>query len=151
MPANYVEDQIRFYAKHLRIPTFGDYNEILRRMKSDSKFEDILLEIMKSESLQRQENQNRRRLKAAGFPYQKTLDDLDLDRYNGSITEIFLNELSSCKFIAEKKNIVMIGNPGRGKTHLSLGLGLKACSLGLEIIILWASSKNGYRRQICLF
>ena len=134
MPANYVEDQIRFYAKHLRIPTFGDYNEILRRMKSDSKFEDILLEIMKSESLQRQENQNRRRLKAAGFPYQKTLDDLDLDRYNGSITEIFLNELSSCKFIAEKKNIVMIGNPGRGKTHLSLGLGLKACSLGLDVL-----------------
>lgn len=140
MPANYVEDQIRFYAKHLRIPTFGDYNEILRRMKSDSKFEDILLEIMKSESLQRQENQNRRRLKAAGFPYQKTLDDLDLDRYNGSITEIFLNELSSCKFIAEKKNIVMIGNPGRGKTHLSLGLGLKACSLGLDVLFKNAAS-----------
>ena len=140
MPANYVEDQIRFYAKHLKITTFGDYNEILRRMKSDSKFEDILLEIMKSESLQRQENQNRRRLKAAGFPYQKTLDDLDLDRYNGSITEIFLNELSSCKFIAEKKNIVMIGNPGRGKTHLSLGLGLKACSLGLDVLFKNAAS-----------
>lgn len=140
MPAIYVEDQIRFYAKHLRIPTFGDYNEILRRMKPDSKFEDVLLEIMKSESLQRQENQNRRRLKAAGFPYQKTLDDLDLDRYNGSITEIFLNELSSCKFIAEKKNIVMIGNPGRGKTHLSLGLGLKACSLGLDVLFKNAAS-----------
>ncbi len=140
MPANYVEDQIRFYAKHLKITTFGDYNEILRRMKSDSKFEDILLEIMKSESLQRQENQNWRRLGAAGFPYHKTLDDLDLDRYDGSITEIFLNELSSCKFITEKKNIVMIGNPGRGKTHLSLGLELKACSLGLDVLFKNATS-----------
>lgn len=109
MPSNYVEDQIRLYAKQLKVPTFGDYNEILRRMKPDTKFEDILLSVMKSESLQRQENQNRRRLKAAGFPYHKTLDDLELGRYNGSITEIFLNELSSCKFIAEKKNIVMIG------------------------------------------
>lgn len=134
MSVNPVEDQIRLYAKHLRIPTFGDYNETLRRMKPDDKVEDILLELMKSESLQRQENQNRRRLKAAGFPYHKTLDDLDLDRYNGSITEIFINELSSCKFIAEKKNIVMIGNPGRGKTHLSIGLGLKACSLGLDVL-----------------
>ncbi|NLZ73745.1 MAG: ATP-binding protein [Bacteroidales bacterium] len=134
MSANYVEDQIRLYARHLRIPTFGDYNEILRRMKPENKFEDILLELMKSESLQRQENQNRRRLRAAGFPYHKILDDLDLSRYNGSVTEMFLNELSSCKFITEKKNIVMIGNPGRGKTHLSIGLGLKACSLGLDVL-----------------
>lgn len=134
MSVNSVEDQIRLYAKHLRIPTFGDYNEILRRMKPDNKFEDILLELMRSESFQRQENQNQRRLKAAGFPYHKTLDDLDLDRYNDSITEIFINELASCKFITEKKNIVMIGNPGRGKTHLSIGLGLKACSLGLDVL-----------------
>jgi DNA replication protein DnaC len=59
---------------------------------------------------------------------------LDLSRYDGSITEMFLNELASCKFIMEKKNIVMIGNPGRGKTHLSIGLGLKACSQGLNVL-----------------
>lgn len=134
MSVNPLGDQIRLYAKHLRIPTFGEYDEILRRMKPDNKFEDILLELMKSESLQRQENQNRRRLKAAGFPYHKNLDDLDLSRYYGSITEIFLAELASCKFITEKKNIVMIGTPGRGKTHLSIGLGLKACSLGLDVL-----------------
>ena len=134
MSLNPVEGQIQLYAKHLKIPTFGDYNEILRRMKSDNKFDDILLELMKTESLQRQENQNRRRLRTAGFPYHKTIDDLDLSRYNGSIKEMFLNELASCKFIAEKKNIVMIGNPGRGKTHLSIGLGLKACSLGLDVL-----------------
>ena len=134
MSVNPVEAQIRLYAKHLRIPTFSDYNELLRRMKPNNNVEDILLELMKTESLQRQENQSRRRLKAAGFPYHKTLDELNLDRYNGSITEVFINELSSCKFITEKKNIVMIGNPGRGKTHLSIGLGLKACSLGLNVL-----------------
>lgn len=134
MSVNTLEEQIRLYAKYLRIPTFGNYRETLRRMKPDNKFEDILLELMKSESVQRQENKNRRRLKAAGFPYHKTLDDLDLGRYKGSITEIFMNELASCKFIEDKKNIVMIGNPGRGKTHLSIGLGLKACSLGLDVL-----------------
>ena len=134
MSVNPVAEQIRLYAKQLKTPTFGDYNEILRRMKPDSKFEDILLELLKSESIQRQENQNLRRLKAAQFPYQKTLDELDLSRYDGSITQMFLNELASCKFITEKKNIVMIGNPGRGKTHLSIGLGLKACSQGLNVL-----------------
>lgn len=134
MSSNSANAQIRLYAKHLRIPTFGDYEDILRRMKPDDNFEDILLELMQAESLQRQENQNHRRLKAAGFPYHKILDDLDLSRYNGSLTEIFINELSSCKFITEKKNIVMIGNPGRGKTHLSIGLGLKACSFGFDVL-----------------
>ena len=134
MAVDPVEEQIRLYAKRLKIPTFGDYNEVLRRIKPDYKFEDILLELMKAENLQRQENQNKRRLKTAGFPYFKTLDELDLNRYYGTITETFLDELSSCKFIADKKNVIMIGNPGRGKTHLAIGLGLKACSLGLNVL-----------------
>ena len=135
MPVNPTEDQIHLYAKYLRIPTFGDYKEILRRMNPDNKFEDILLELMKSESTQRQENRNRRRLKAAGFPYHKTLDDLDLDRYHGSITDIFINELASCKFIEEKKNIVMIGNPGRGKTHLSIGAWIESVFFGIRCFV----------------
>jgi DNA replication protein DnaC len=134
MSVNPTADQIKMYAKHLRIPTFGDYQDLLRTINPNDKFEDILLELMKTESAQRQENQNKRRLKAATFPYHKILDDLDLSRYDGSITDIFLNELSSCKFIDEKKNIVMIGNPGRGKTHLAIGLGLKACSLGFNVL-----------------
>jgi len=134
MSVNPVEEQIRIYSKHLKIPTFIDYNEVLRRMRPDDKFEDILLELMKAEHLQRQENQNVRRLKAAGFPYHKTLGELDLNRYNGTLSETFLNELSSCGFVSEMKNIVMIGNPGRGKTHCAIGLGLKACSLGMNVL-----------------
>lgn len=134
MLKNTLEDQIRLYAKQLKIPTFGDYNELLRRIKSDSKFEDLLIELMKTESLQRQENQNHRRLRAAGFPYHKTLDEMDLSRYDGTITYVFLKELASCKFIDDKKNIVMIGNPGRGKTHLSIALGLQACSQGFNVL-----------------
>lgn len=134
MSVNPVEEQIRIYAKYLKIPTFRDYNEVLRRMKPEDSFEDTLLELMKTEGFQRQENQTQRRLRVAGFPYHKTLDELNLDRYGGTITGTFLNELSSCKFISDKKNIVMIGNPGRGKTHLAIGIGLKACSLGLNVL-----------------
>lgn len=92
------------------------------------------MELMKSESVQRQENQNRKRLKAAGFPYTKTLEELDLSRYDGHLSDVFIHELASCKFISEKKNVVMIGNPGRGKTHMAIGLGLKACALGMSVL-----------------
>ena len=54
--------------------------------------------------------------------------------YDGKLSDLFVNELASCKFISEKKNVVMIGNPGRGKTHLAIALGLKACALGMNVL-----------------
>lgn len=134
MSVNPVSEQIRLYARQLKLPSFSRYPDILRKANPDTRFEDLLLELMKIETAQRQENQNRRRLKAAGFPYTKTLEELDLTRYDGKLSDLFVNELASCKFISEKKNVVMIGNPGRGKTHLAIGLGLKACSLGMNVL-----------------
>ena len=95
---------------------------------------------METESASRQENQNRRRLKAACFPYQKSIDEFDVTQLNDSISPIFINELASCKFVEDRKNIVMIGNPGRGKTHLAIALGLKACSLGFRVLFKNAAS-----------
>ena len=129
-----VLEQIRLYARQLRLPSFSRYPDILRKADPNARFEDLLLELMRMEAAQRQENQNHRRLKAAGFPYTKTLEELDLDRYDGKLSALFVNELASCKFITEKKNVVMIGNPGRGKTHLAIALGLKACSLGMNVL-----------------
>jgi len=129
-----VLEQIRLYARQLRLPSFSRYPDILRKADPNARFEDLLLELMRMEAAQRQENQNHRRLKAAGFPYTKTLEELDLDRYDGKLSDLFVNELASCKFITEKKNVVMIGNPGRGKTHLAIALGLKACSLGMNVL-----------------
>ena len=89
---------------------------------------------MKTETASRQENQNKRRLKAAGFPYLKTMDEFDCSQLNEAVSPLFLNELASCQFIRQRQNIVMVGNPGRGKTHLSIALGLKACSQGLNVL-----------------
>jgi DNA replication protein DnaC len=47
---------------------------------------------------------------------------------------VFIQELASCKFIDDRKNIVMIGNPGRGKTHISIAIGLKACLQGYRVL-----------------
>ena len=121
------EEQIRLYARQLKIPTFANYQDALRQCKPDAGFSELLLELMMAETASRQENQTRRRLKAAGFPFQKTLDDFDMAQLNPSVSPVFLRELASCKFIADRQNIVMIGNPGRGKTHIAIALGIKAC------------------------
>ena len=130
-PAN---ELIRLYAKQLKIPTFAEYQEILRQADPSATFPELLLELMKAETLSRQENQNKRRLKAAGFPYLKTLEEFDCTQLNDAVSPLFLQELASCQFIQDRQNIVMIGNPGRGKTHLSIALGLKACTQGYRVL-----------------
>lgn len=134
MSVDLIQEQIILYTKQLKLPTFARYPDMLRRVSPSARFEELLLKLLKAEAEQRQENQSRRRLKAAGFPYTKTLEELDLSRYEGNLSDVFLNDLASCRFISDKKNIVMIGNPGRGKTHLAIGLGLKACSLGMTVL-----------------
>ncbi len=131
---NLTEEQIRLYAKQLKIPTFGDYVQTLRHADPTADFGSLLLELMQAESASRQENQNRRRLKTAAFPYQKTLDEFDCSQLNGSVSPVFLAELASCQFVAERQNVVMIGNPGRGKTHLAIALGLSACTQGYHVL-----------------
>lgn len=131
---NTTSEMIRLYARQLKIPTFAEYEEILRQADPSADFGTLLLELMKTETASRQENQNKRRLKAAGFPYLKTLDEFDFNQLNEAVSPLFLNELASCQFIRQRQNIVMVGNPGRGKTHLSIALGLKACSQGFNVL-----------------
>ncbi len=135
-----VDEQIRMLSKQLKIPTFAHYEEVMRQANPKADMGEILLMLMRNEYEQRQDNQNQRRLKQAGFPYTKTLDELDITRYNGEISDIFINELASCRFIKEHRNITMLGNPGRGKTHMAIGLGLKACSMGMRVLFKNAAS-----------
>ena len=90
------EEQIRLLAKQLKIPTFAEYKNVLNNCAPDMDFSDLLLTLMASEAAARQENQTRRRLKAAGFPVQKSLDDFDTSQLNPSVSPVFLNELASC-------------------------------------------------------
>lgn len=123
---------IELYAKQLRIPTFKHYVDVIRQLDSNKSYEDFLLALMKIELDSRMESSQRRKIKAANFPYLKTLDELDCS-YLEHVTEAFINELASCDFISKRQNIVMIGNPGTGKTHLSIALGIKACIQGMNV------------------
>lgn len=134
------EEQIRLLARQLKIPAFANYQDVLRQCKPDAGFSDLLLDLMLSEAASRQENQTKRRLKAAGFPFQKTLDEFDMSQLNESVSPIFLRELASCKFLQERQNVVMIGNPGRGKTHVAIALGIKACLQGYRVLFKNAST-----------
>jgi DNA replication protein DnaC len=125
-------ETIELYSRQLRIPTFNHYDDIIRQLGSNKSYEEFLISLMKMELDSRMESSQRRKIKSANFPYIKTIDELECNRFE-HITEAFIHELASCDFVSKRQNIVMIGNPGTGKTHLSIALGVKACMQGLNV------------------
>jgi DNA replication protein DnaC len=91
------------------------------------------LENLVSDELgRRKENLLNRRIKQAHFPALKTLDDFDFS-FNPVINKREINDLASCKFIHQAKNVLLVGPPGVGKTHLSLAIGLYAIQNGYTV------------------
>jgi len=123
---------IEMYCKHLKTPTFNQYKDVIKQLDKSQGYEDFLLNLLRLEYDARTEKSQRRKIKNAGFPYIKTINDLDTGRFE-HISDPFIKELVSCDFIKKRQNIVMIGNPGTGKTHLSIALGIKACMQGINV------------------
>ena len=129
---NLQQQSIELYSKQLRTPMFNQYADVIRQLDKKQSYEDFLVALMKLELDSRQESTRKRKIKTAGFPYIKTMDELDCSRFE-HMDEAFIHELASCDFISKRQNIVMIGNPGTGKTHLSIALGVKACMQGMNV------------------
>ena len=123
---------IELYAKQLRVPSFNRYADVIKQLNTEQGYDDFLVALMKQELDARQEGNRQRKIRVANFPYIKTVDELDCSRFE-HITEAFVQELASCDFVTKHQNIVMIGNPGTGKTHLSIALGVKACMQGMYV------------------
>lgn len=69
--------------------------------------------------------------KLAHFPFQKTLEQFDF-AFQPSVEKRRLQELASLRFLANGENVLFLGPPGVGKTHLAIGLGIKAINAGVS-------------------
>jgi DNA replication protein DnaC len=81
----------------------------------------------------RRENRLKKRLSAAKFPYRKYPVDFDKTRY-GKKTEKLINSFAALNFIGNGENIILIGNPGVGKSHLAIALGIEACMHDMRVL-----------------
>jgi len=97
--------------------------------KKDLAYSDFLEEVLSREIAAKHERTTAMKTTMARFPFQKTLDSFDF-KFQPSIDPKVIKELATCRFIADTDNVLLLGPPGVGKTHLAVGLGLKACALG---------------------
>jgi DNA replication protein DnaC len=92
----------------------------------------FLLELAELELLERERKAAERRLKAAKFPSLKTLESFDFVA-QPSINKALVTELMQCAYLEHRENILLVGCPGTGKSHLATALGMQACKCGKKV------------------
>lgn len=120
---------------NLRLSYIRDNYEqlILEARHTGQDMEDFLKTLLLNECQRRTENGQQRRIKEAKFPIKKYLCDFDKTKYESAFMPKF-SELETLKFIDNKENIILIGTPGAGKTHLAIALGISACMVGKSVL-----------------
>lgn len=106
--------------------------------KRELGYADFLDEVFGLEVRSKQEKHLAMRVSMARFPFQKTLESFDW-KFQPSIDPKIIKELATGRFIADGDNVLLLGPPGVGKTHLAVALGLTACALGLRTMFTTAA------------
>lgn len=125
--------------KRMRLPAMSDHWEAQARvaLENGDSHGQYLLELTEREMEARRKNQWVRLLREARFPYEKTLDQTDLDKW--AMDPLQLRDLSTCEWIRKRENVILLGKHGTGKTHLGIVLGREACRQGLTVSYTTAS------------
>jgi DNA replication protein DnaC len=120
--------------KQLRLPTILAEHEKLAREAAESNqgFLDYLLRLTELELATRAGNALESRMRQAGFPVQKDLDTFDFQSAPGTGKQKIL-ELARGGWIEQRKNCILVGTSGTGKTHLAIALGMAACRAGRRV------------------
>ena len=121
--------------KSLRLPAMAEMLDSYAKQAASSSmsYVDFLGGLVSEEVSRKEQRSVQNRIKSARFPVLKSLDDFDY-AFQPSVDRKKVGELSNLRFIDNKENILFLGPSGVGKTHLSTGLGVRACESGYKVL-----------------
>ena len=122
-------------AKRLRLPNLRECYKglIAEAMGFNASYEAFLSLILERECEAREEKAIAKRISSARFPYERTFAELDWSAFSLTAANA-IRELQSLRFVAEGRNAALIGNPGVGKTHIAIAVGILACQTGRTVL-----------------
>jgi DNA replication protein DnaC len=127
-------EKVIAYSKELRLPMMAQHLEtqIQEANQLDLCYEEFLAHLLQKECDARVEASRTSRIRLAQFTQKKYLEDLSLIDLPEDAQKK-LKHLQSLAFIVEGRNVILSGNPGTGKSHIGIGLGLRACQEGYKV------------------
>lgn len=127
-------EQLLLNLKRLRLGSLTESLEghLKRAAATNMSYQDFLSGLVHEALEHRQQRGVALRIKKARFPFQKRLDDFDFD-FQPSLNRQKVKALASLKFVDQRENVIFLGPPGVGKTHLAVALGLEACQAGYKV------------------
>jgi DNA replication protein DnaC len=123
------------YAYELRLPSIRKYfaPAIKEAEQNESSYESFLMDLLQKEWDQRQQSGKESRIRLANFPFKRYLEELIVEDLPEDARKK-LKTLTTLDFIKQSQNVILAGNPGTGKTHLAIGLGIHACMEGYRVL-----------------
>ena len=130
-----ITDQINKVSLDLRLAAFRNNLEeiITQAVQQDASYEQVILDLLKAEQQVRLINRKKVQMRNAAFPQLKYLQDLSRsDLPADAIAK--LPTLETLDFITSGQNVILGGSPGTAKTHIAIGLGIKAIQQGYNVM-----------------
>lgn len=137
---------IKAYAKQLKLPY------IMQNIESEAQNArnplEFMQEMLEHEYLRRLDTSKQNRIRTAGFPMKKLLEDLEIDRLPKD-AQNKLGQLETLQFVENNQNLILAGRPGTGKTHIAIGLGIKACNEGYRTLFTTTTGLINRLKESC--
>lgn len=134
-PAEGLPSMLAYLARVLKTPTIGRcWAELAEQARDENwSHEEYLAAVLQRQVAERESAGTTMRIRTAHFPAVKTIEDFNLDHLP-SLRRDVLAHLATGLFVAKAENVILLGPPGLGKTHLAIGLGVKAAHAGYSVL-----------------
>ena len=139
-PAKDLTAEIAYLTRALKAPTLREsVDRLAERARTEGwSHEEYLVACLQREVAARDAHGGEGRIKAARFPARKSLEEFDFDHARG-LKRDTIAHLGTLDFVTARENVIFLGPPGTGKTHLAIGLGIRACQAGHRVLFATAS------------